>query len=149
VRSVDLAPALDAAAAALAGALTTAGSRATFRAAGTATINADTTAATTTPGAVVSWDGQPAVDVPVIVVPDAPGGVVQVYPGAAGAEDPRWRVIAPPGLTGIGRGVTVEVTASRDARQIGRVWEITTMLDNAAGAARIALARAVPERGQA
>jgi hypothetical protein len=148
VSSVSISAALDAAAQALAGALATSGTRATFvRPAGPAgpgALDPDTLVVTAAAAGAVIRAG-----VPVFVLPDTPGGTVESFPGAAGVEDPRWRVIAPPDLIDVGRGVLVTVTESRDARMVGRVWEITTMLDNTAGAARVALARAVPERGQA
>lgn len=140
---LDLGPILDLARSVAADALETAGTTVTLsRPATGSTVNPDTAVAT------VPADEILATGVSAIIVPDAPGGEARVYPGAPQAQDARTRVILPPEVVDLRRGDRVTVLGSRDPRLVGGVFAVTVMLDNAAGAVRVALAHRVPVRGQ-
>lgn len=140
---LDLGPILDLARSVAGDALDTMGTVVTLsRPAAGSTVDPDTALATT-PADVVLAKGVPA-----IIVPDAPGGETRVYPGAPQAQDARTRIILPPDVVELLRGDRVAVTASRDQRLIGGVFMVNVLLDNAAGAVRVALGHRVPVRGQ-
>lgn len=87
-------------------------------------------------------------EVPMIVVPDKAGSEQRVYPGNQQAPEPRWQIALPPEHVDLRRGDEIAVTASRDARLLGARFEVTVLMDNSAGAARMVLAKRVPVRGQ-
>lgn len=89
-----------------------------------------------------------ATEVEMIVIPDRAGSEHRVYPGDREAPDPRWQVLLPPVHVDLRRGDLIAVTASRDQRLVGGTWQISVVLDNTAGVARVVLAHRLPIGGQ-
>jgi hypothetical protein len=140
---LDLGPVLDVAGAVLAQAISSAGTVGDlYRPAGPSTVDPETTLRTDPPMTLL------AAGVPMLVVPDAPGGAERIYPGAREAQDPRWRIVLGPELVDVRRGDVVVVTASRDARLVDARFDVSVLPDNAAGVARTILATRAPDRGQ-
>jgi hypothetical protein len=140
---LDLGPVLDVAGGVLLRAIETAGTvGGLWRPTGPPVVDPDTTLRTDPPMTLLAGD------VPMLVIADAPGGQERIYPGAREAQDPRWRVILGPTLVDVRRGDVVLVTASRDERLVGARFDVSVLLDNAAGVARRILATRAPERGQ-
>lgn len=98
--------------------------------------------------AAAGTDVMLATGVPMVIIPDRAGSEHRVYPGNPQAPDPRWQVILPPVHVDLRRGDQIPVTASRDPRLVGSRWQLTVLLDNTAGACRMALAHRVPIGGQ-
>ena len=141
--ALDLGPILDVTGGSVGDVLGTAGTLVTITRPAVVQSVDPATAAATAPAVVVV-----ASEVPALVLLDNPGSLQASYPGALPAEDPRWKVITGPDVTGVLRGDHVTVTESRDERLIGRSFEVTLVQDGSAGVARVAFCRAVPERGR-
>jgi hypothetical protein len=143
VADLDLGPVLDRATTLLGQALQTVGTVVDLVRPGPgATVDPETTA--TVPGAETVL----ATGVPALVVPDAPGGLERIYPGAREGQEPRIRVLLPPEYVDLRRGDEIRVTESRDERLVGARLTISVMVDNSAGVGRTVLALRVPIGGQ-
>lgn len=141
--SVNLAAALDIATQAVAGALATIGTTVTItRSSPVVTVNLDTLVPTA-PAETVLFA---AIDA-IVAYPNQ-GSRLEVYPGATQIQEPNWPITLPPQVVDIRRGDRITVNTSRDARLIGKVFEITVVIGTSAGAARQVLASSVPQAGQ-